>query len=72
MCLLLRCGGLWEGGQDKLQLTVSLSQHNWDNPMRGYQAALMLENDWRGVILFGNNVASYKFALICALYNLHT
>lgn len=40
--------------------------------MRGYQAALMLENDWRGVILFGNNVASYKFALICALYNLHT
>lgn len=37
-----------------------------------YQADPTLENYWRGVILFGNNVASYKFALAHALYELHT
>jgi hypothetical protein len=37
-----------------------------------YQADPTLENYWRGVILFGNNVASYKFALAHALYDLHT
>jgi hypothetical protein len=36
--------------------------------MRFYQADPMLENYWRGVILFGRNVASYKFALAHALY----
>lgn len=33
-----------------------------------YQADPTLENYWRGVILFGRNVASYKFALAHALY----
>ncbi|HEY1843593.1 MAG TPA: HNH endonuclease [Buttiauxella sp.] len=36
--------------------------------MRFYQADPTLENYWRGVILFGRNVASYKFALAHALY----
>ena len=31
--------------------------------MRFYLADPRLENYWRGVILFGKNVASYKFAL---------
>ncbi|NKG29177.1 MULTISPECIES: HNH endonuclease [Erwinia] len=38
--------------------------------MRFYQADPTLENYWRGVILFGRNVASYKFALAHALYDL--
>jgi len=38
--------------------------------MRFYQADPRLENYWRGVILFGKNVASYKFALANALYDL--
>ncbi|SJZ85827.1 hypothetical protein SAMN03097723_2256 [Pantoea eucalypti] len=38
--------------------------------MRFYQADPRLENYWRGVILFGKNVASYKFALAHALYDL--
>lgn len=29
-----------------------------------------LENQWRAIILFGNNVASYKFALAKSLYDL--
>lgn len=36
--------------------------------MRFYQADPALENYWRGVILFGNNFATYKFALAHALY----
>lgn len=40
--------------------------------MHFYQADPSLENYWRGVILFGNNVASYKFALAHALYDLHS
>ncbi len=35
-----------------------------------YQADPTLENYWRGVILFGKNVASYKFALAHALYEI--
>ena len=38
--------------------------------MRFWQADPKLEHYWRGVILFGNNVASYKFALAHALYDL--
>ncbi|MGB9095597.1 HNH endonuclease [Erwinia sp.] len=38
--------------------------------MRFYQADPKLEHYWRGVILFGKNVASYKFALAHALYDL--
>ncbi|MRS15368.1 HNH endonuclease [Enterobacteriaceae bacterium RIT691] len=38
--------------------------------MRFYQVAPVLENYWRGIILFGKNVASYKFALASALYDL--
>ncbi|VAL46716.1 Uncharacterised protein [Enterobacter hormaechei] len=34
--------------------------------MEFYQADPTLENYWRGVILFGRNVASYKFALASA------
>lgn len=36
--------------------------------MNFYEADPTLENYWRGVILFGRNVASYKFALAHALY----
>lgn len=36
--------------------------------MRFYQVEPSLENYWRGIILFGKNVASYKFALASALY----
>lgn len=35
-----------------------------------YQIEPTLENYWRAVILFGKNVASYKFALAKALYDL--
>lgn len=35
-----------------------------------YRANPTLENYWRGVILFGKNVASYKFALAYALYEI--
>lgn len=38
--------------------------------MRFYQVDPVLENYWRGIILFGKNVASYKFALANALYDL--
>ncbi|HFZ8994412.1 TPA: HNH endonuclease domain-containing protein [Citrobacter freundii] len=38
--------------------------------MRFYQVEPTLENYWRGIILFGKNVASYKFALAHALYDL--
>ncbi|SNY68210.1 HNH endonuclease domain-containing protein [Enterobacter sp. CC120223-11] len=38
--------------------------------MRFYQVDPVLENYWRGIILFGKNVASYKFALASALYDL--
>ena len=31
--------------------------------MRFYQVEPTLENYWRGIILFGKNVASYQFAL---------
>lgn len=37
--------------------------------MRFYQVDPVLENYWRGIILFGKNVASYKFALASALYD---
>lgn len=37
---------------------------------RFYEIEPSLENYWRGIILFGNNVASYKFALAKALYEL--
>lgn len=37
--------------------------------MRFYKIAPTLENYWRGVILFGKNFASYKFALAHALYD---
>lgn len=38
--------------------------------MRFYQVEPTLENYWRGIILFGKNVASYKFALAHAQYDL--
>ena len=34
------------------------------------QKELTLEDQWRGIILFGRNVASYKFALAKALFDL--
>jgi len=37
---------------------------------RFYEIEPTLENFWRAVILFGKNVASYKFALAKALYDL--
>lgn len=39
--------------------------------MRFYQVDPSLENYWRGIILFGKNVASYKFALAHALYDIN-
>lgn len=38
--------------------------------MEFYQCDPTRENYWRGIILFGKNVASYKFALAHALYDL--
>ena len=35
-----------------------------------YEIEPNLENYWRSIILFGRNVASYKFALAKALYDL--
>ena len=35
-----------------------------------YEIEPTLENYWRSIILFGRNVASYKFALAKALYDL--
>ena len=35
-----------------------------------YEIEPSLENYWRAVILFGRNVASYKFALAKSLYDL--
>ena len=35
-----------------------------------YEVEPTLENYWRSIILFGRNVASYKFALAKALYDL--
>ncbi|WP_422409745.1 MULTISPECIES: HNH endonuclease domain-containing protein [unclassified Endozoicomonas] len=35
-----------------------------------YDVEPSLDNYWRSIILFGNNVASYKFALACSLYEL--
>lgn len=40
--------------------------------MEFYQAEPTRENYWRGIILFGKNVASYKFALAHALYDLNS
>lgn len=37
--------------------------------MHFYRVEPTLENYWRGIILFGKNVASYKFALAHALYD---
>ena len=39
-------------------------------PSRFYDIDPTLENYWRGVILFGRNVASYKFALAKSLLEL--
>lgn len=38
--------------------------------MKFYQVDPSLENYWRSIILFGRNVASYKFALAKSLYEL--
>ena len=35
-----------------------------------YEIEPSMENYWRSIILFGRNVASYKFALAKALYDL--
>ena len=35
-----------------------------------YEIQPTLENYWRSIILFGRNVASYKFALAKSLYDL--
>lgn len=42
----------------------------WLLEMEFYQVDPKLENYWRAIILFGRNVASYKFALAKALYDL--
>lgn len=44
-------------------------------PKQDFRNALLsdrtdAENYWRGIILFGKNVASYKFALAHALYDI--
>ena len=39
--------------------------------MEFYEVEPTLENYWRAIILFGRNVASYKFALAKSLYELH-
>jgi len=47
-----------------------LLQQEKGNGMEFYEAEPTLENYWRSVILFGRNVASYKFALAKALIDL--
>ena len=39
--------------------------------MEFYEVEPTLDNYWRAIILFGRNVASYKFALAKSLYELH-
>ena len=39
---------------------------------RFYEIEPTLENYWRAIILFGKNVASYKFALAKSLYDLRS
>lgn len=39
--------------------------------MEFYEVEPSLDNYWRAIILFGRNVASYKFALAKSLYELH-
>lgn len=39
--------------------------------MEFYEVEPTLDNYWRAIILFGRNVASYKFALAQSLYELH-
>lgn len=41
-----------------------------DSPQRFYEISPSNENYWRAIILFGRNVASYKFALAKALFDL--
>ena len=38
--------------------------------LKFYEIEPSLENYWRSIILFGRNVATYKFALAKALYDL--
>jgi hypothetical protein len=40
--------------------------------MEFYEVEPTLDNYWRAIILFGRNVASYKFALAKSLYELNT
>ena len=53
-------------------LVVWVLTRLYDVPMssRFYDVEPTLENYWRGVILFGRNVASHKFALAKALLEL--
>lgn len=39
--------------------------------MEFYEVEPTLDNYWRAIILFGRNVASYKFALAKSLYEFH-
>ena len=39
--------------------------------MEFYEVEPTLDNYWRAIILFGRNVASYKFALAKSLYELN-
>ena len=56
-----------------LNLCHDFHYHLGDNFMSHfYEVETSLENYWRSIILFGNNVASYKFALAKALYDLKT
>lgn len=55
--------GWWGGLCDKKGKTLSGDDHF-------YEIEPTLENYWRAIILFGRNVASYKFALAKALFDL--
>ena len=43
---------------------------HYQTPMEFFQVDPSLENYWRSIILFGRNVASYKFALAKSLYEM--
>lgn len=65
---MVACGGFFLkkpiiGQQGKLGMA---------HDSRFYEIEPTLENHWRAIILFGRNVASYKFALAKALYDLRT
>ncbi len=58
-----------DGNKPKWSLTRNIGYYL---NMEFYEVEPTLDNYWRAIILFGRNVASYKFALARSLYELNT